>query len=65
MDAPESVPAYRRDGWPLCPQCGHDELWSARLPARPSDPLTCYLCDWRGTVPVPLRPLRSPRTEVP
>ena len=19
---------YRDDGWPLCPQCGEDELWS-------------------------------------
>lgn len=60
--------AYRPDGWPLCPQCGDDELMSelttvaatrtleekARqlLRATPSDPMLCLSCLWRGFVPV-------------
>jgi predicted RNA-binding Zn-ribbon protein involved in translation (DUF1610 family) len=44
------TPAYRADGWPLCPQCGEDELWSRAIPARPTDELTCYLCGWHGWI---------------
>ena len=51
---------YRRDGWPLCPQCGEDELadlsvrdWpAASFKADPAAELTCYVCHWHGTVPV-------------
>lgn len=42
---------YRRDGWPLCPQCGEDELMSSRFPASAADPLKCLRCGWQGTVP--------------
>jgi len=45
------VPEYRADGWPLCPQCGEDELWAREVPATPTAALTCYLCGWRGVVP--------------
>jgi hypothetical protein len=42
---------YRRDGWPLCPCCGEDELMSREFPARTTDMLQCLACSWRGTVP--------------
>jgi hypothetical protein len=42
---------YRRDGWPLCPNCGDDELWSRALDPRATDPLRCYVCGWSGVVP--------------
>jgi hypothetical protein len=48
----QQPPQYRDDGWPLCPCCGEDELWSAQRPVRPTDELQCYRCCWRGTVPV-------------
>ena len=44
--------AYRADGWPLCPRCGEDELFSMQFPAKASDPLACYRCDWAGHVPL-------------
>ena len=45
---------HRADGWPLCPVCGEDELWSG-LPWNGNDPrppmqewidhgLRCYKC---------------------
>lgn len=47
---------YREDGWPLCPTCGADELWSSlqwdgegeRPPLEDyiKAGLTCYLCHW-------------------
>lgn len=47
---------YRKDGWPLCPCCGEDELWSAYywdgledkppLQAWLDAGLTCYKCQW-------------------
>ena len=45
---------YRADGWPLCPHCGGDELWSPLiwLDERPpvkdfiAAGLRCYLCGW-------------------
>lgn len=55
--------SYRKDGWPLCPRCGEDELWSARMywwngsAPRPTlaecfaHDFGCYLCGWRGCVP--------------
>lgn len=51
----------RPDGWPLCPQCGEDELWSAFRPSPPDDrgrlaqylaaTLQCYRCGWQGAAP--------------
>ncbi len=46
----------RADGWPLCPHCGKDELWSPLIP-NPIDSkppvsayieagLRCYRCGW-------------------
>ena len=44
--------SYRPDGWPLCPQCGEDELYSiAPLPS-PADFLRCLNCNWSGDVPL-------------
>jgi hypothetical protein len=45
-------PEYRADGWPLCPRCGEDELWSAAVPADAGGDLQCYECRWAGRVPV-------------
>lgn len=52
MQTTTQIFEYRRDGWPLCPQCGEDELASATIPARVTDPLACLVCRWRGTVQV-------------
>jgi len=46
----------RADGWPLCPHCGEDELWSG-FPWDGTEPkppmqawidhgLRCYKCGW-------------------
>jgi hypothetical protein len=57
---PEPPPArdlFRRrpDGWPFCPSCGEDELYSLFLPLTPedhkpenyfNDELRCYRCEW-------------------
>lgn len=43
---------YRKDGWPLCPHCGQDELWCRQIPASVQGALRCYQCGWEGTVPV-------------
>jgi hypothetical protein len=47
---------YRADGWPLCPRCGEDELWSLLQwngeGERPPMSeyivagLSCYYCSW-------------------
>lgn len=49
---------FRADGWPLCPQCDEDELYSHLMLVwdgtgeRPSveeclhKGMTCYLCHW-------------------
>lgn len=47
---------FRKDGWPLCPCCGEDELWSPFIPAVPeykgtleeylAAGLSCYNCSW-------------------
>lgn len=51
---------YRQDGWPLCPQCGEDELFSHIMIAavgkepRPAiqdcidGEMTCYFCSWNS-----------------
>lgn len=54
--------AQRADGWPLCPRCGEDEVWSPIWNTdrpRPSlneflaGPLACYACGWRDPGPRP------------
>lgn len=50
---------FRKDGWPLCPNCGEDELWSRLLwtgygespPMEDyiKDGLQCYRCQWQST----------------
>ena len=49
---------FRNDGWPLCPQCGEDELYSLLMLVwygegeRPTiedclkDEMRCYYCNW-------------------
>lgn len=64
--------AYRRDGWPFCPQCGEDELASDRAAEtrkidgvlscrepKPTDPMTCLRCGWRGCLPTRSEAVRS------
>jgi hypothetical protein len=58
---PRSRPFYktRADGWPLCPVCGDDELWShlnwdgmserPPLEAWIDTGLTCYACNYDST----------------
>lgn len=49
---------HRRADWPVCPQCGEDELmstvscWEAGQVQhpQPSDPMRCLNCGWRGVV---------------
>lgn len=65
-----TVPEYRRDGWPLCPACGEDELadlsvrdWPASFKADPASELTCYVCHWQGTLPLrAVAPVAAPNT---
>ena len=47
--------AFRQDGWPLCPRCGEDELWTPWNPPLEADvtlddyvgrQLRCYACQW-------------------
>lgn len=53
---------FRKDGWPFCPNCEDDELWSpglldyySRTGEMPSinwcidDGLQCYRCQWQST----------------
>jgi hypothetical protein len=54
--------SYRADGWPDCPRCGNDELWSKVMMAwdgtgeRPTmaacydRSFACYACRWSGYV---------------
>lgn len=46
----------RADGWPLCPHCGEDELWSPLTWDGDEKPplqdfvnagLSCYYCGWK------------------
>lgn len=52
MDKPAHPIQRRDDGWPLCPSCGEDELWSAKPLSVPLEGetwapgLSCYRCDW-------------------
>ena len=47
--------AFRADGWPLCPSCGDDELWTpwtppvdqtACLDDYVANKLRCLMCGW-------------------
>ena len=43
-------PAYSRfrdDGWPLCPGCDEDELWSPAVPATFDTIHSCLRCGWQ------------------
>lgn len=42
---------YRADGWPLCPECEEDELWSTFIPADTTKFLKCCRCNWNGIIP--------------
>lgn len=35
---------HRADGWPLCPCCGDDELYSLAVPATVETISACYRC---------------------
>lgn len=37
-------PARRTDGWPLCPACGEDELYSLSMVPTPMSIEGCYRC---------------------
>ena len=37
-----TVAAVRSDGWPLCPSCGQDELYS--LESNPETIRGCFVC---------------------
>ena len=39
---------YRKDGWPLCPICGEDELWCRDVPANILGIVGCLCCDWES-----------------
>ena len=48
---------FRKDGWPLCPRCEEDELWSSiAISAQRAVTLeecwagdfTCYYCNWKS-----------------
>lgn len=43
---PEMFTAHRPDGWPLCPNCGEDELWSDGIPLTIETIRSCYVCGW-------------------
>jgi len=54
-DSPRRPRDYRRDGWPLCPQCDADELMSIASIAigcqpQPTDPMRCLACGWSGAI---------------
>jgi hypothetical protein len=45
---PKPVYRHRRaDGWPYCPQCDEDELWSNATPATEDSIVGCYRCNWK------------------
>jgi hypothetical protein len=59
MSGPTNEISDRRpDGWPLCPVCGEDELWSPLswdgtgekppIAAYEAAGLTCYRCNWKS-----------------
>lgn len=65
---------FRKDGWPLCPSCGDDELhshyfWDGLAPVPPLEVwvragMTCLRCGWEAEKFTP-QPLRIPRKYSP
>lgn len=43
----ETYTRHRADGWPLCPRCGDDELWSPELEPTVDTIVSCLGCGWR------------------
>lgn len=50
---------FREDGWPLCPICGEDELYSLAMPATIETISGCYSCRWEGPLSSRLPTRRS------
>lgn len=51
---PATEPAYGRfkdDGWPYCPGCGEDELWSGAIPSTIDTIVSCLRCGWKPGYP--------------
>jgi hypothetical protein len=38
------IAKVRKDGWPICPRCGEDELASFEMPPSPETVSMCYRC---------------------
>jgi len=38
---------FRKDGWPFCPVCGEDELYSLSNPGSIETIVGCYKCNWK------------------
>jgi hypothetical protein len=57
--AAATIAAARRrpDGWPLCPKCGEDELYSVANPPTEDTIRGCYNCNWRPDAPKAFRHL--------
>ena len=58
LDGPQPLYNQRRpDGWPLCPRCGEDELYSPAIPPTEATIVRCDACGWRPpTEAIPTRP---------
>lgn len=48
---PPTFITRRPDGWPLCPRCGEDELYSLTTPPREGTIIGCHSCNWKPTAP--------------
>jgi hypothetical protein len=48
---------WRADGWPYCPHCGEDELYSLAIPATVATICGCYRC---GPWPIAQPPSGGP-----
>jgi hypothetical protein len=44
---PDQYTRFRDDGWPFCPCCDEDELYSLAIPATVATIVCCYRCGWR------------------
>lgn len=52
-DPPARYKKFRKDGWPYCPQCEEDELYSLSVPATAETIIGCYICGWTPRCPTP------------
>lgn len=69
------ITEYRADGWPLCPQCEEDELYSLLawngdgerppIQAYIAAGLRCYYCGWSNQVELIREQLAAMRRECP